>query len=173
MPRLCHVLWRVIILTLRRISLVAKAAFGGIVLCALLATLGASPNLKTLYDQHRWFEPRDAIHGQSAPPLYQGAVAAAFNDTKSAEKFLNEAIRAEPASQNARDAHSILAKRDTITLPEISLRVGGFDAMLRPAQVYPKPVGDDFRHGLLGMDMLSQAREVRVDFTSMTIQLSR
>jgi hypothetical protein len=61
--------------------------------------------------------------------------------------------------------------RETITLPEIQLRVGGLKTTLRPAQVFSKPVGDDFHHCLLGLDVLSQAREVRIDFRSMTLQL--
>jgi aspartyl protease len=61
--------------------------------------------------------------------------------------------------------------RETTVLPEIRLRVGGLEASLRPVQVFSKPVGDDFHHGLLGLDVLSQAREVRIDFRSMTLQL--
>src|SRR5262245_55082975 len=60
---------------------------------------------------------------------------------------------------------------EATVLPEIQLRIGGFDTTLRPAPVFSKPVGDDFHHGLLGMDLLSQAREVRVDFRSMTLEL--
>jgi Aspartyl protease len=62
-------------------------------------------------------------------------------------------------------------ERETIALPEIQLLVGGLNTTLRPAQVFSKPVGDDFHHGLLGMDMLSQAREVSIDFRSMMLEL--
>ena len=62
-------------------------------------------------------------------------------------------------------------ERATIVLPEIPLRIGGLNTALRPAQVFSKPVGDDFHHGLIGMDLLSQAREVRIDFVSMTLEL--
>lgn len=62
-------------------------------------------------------------------------------------------------------------ERDATVLPEIQLRVGGFETTLRLAPVFAKPVGDVFHHGLLGMDLLSQAREARVDFRSMTLQL--
>lgn len=61
--------------------------------------------------------------------------------------------------------------RDIVSLPELELQVGGFDTALKPAEVYCKPVGDDSRYGLLGMDLLVQAREVRVDFRSMTVEL--
>jgi Aspartyl protease len=62
-------------------------------------------------------------------------------------------------------------ERNIIELPEIQFRVGGFDATLRPARVFPKPVGNDFRYGHLGMDVLSQAREVRINFEAMTLEL--
>lgn len=62
-------------------------------------------------------------------------------------------------------------ERATIVLPELQLRIGGLNTALRHAQVFSKPVGDDFNHGLIGMDLLSQAREVRMDFVSMTIEL--
>lgn len=64
-------------------------------------------------------------------------------------------------------------QRTTISLPKVRLRVGGLNTTLRPAQVFPKPVGDDFHHGLLGMDVLSQANTVRIDFTSMRLTLVR
>jgi clan AA aspartic protease (TIGR02281 family) len=62
-------------------------------------------------------------------------------------------------------------ERDIVSLPELQLQVGGFDTVLKPAQVFSKPVGNDSRYGLLGMDLLTQARKVRVDFRSMTVQL--
>jgi hypothetical protein len=40
-----------------------------------------------------------------------------------------------------------------------------------PTQVFSKSAGDGFHHGLVGMDVLSQAREVRIDFDSMTLEL--
>ncbi len=62
-------------------------------------------------------------------------------------------------------------EREIVSLPELQLQVGGFDTVLRPAQVFSKPVGNDSRYGLLGMDLLTQARKVRVDFRSMTVHL--
>jgi clan AA aspartic protease (TIGR02281 family) len=62
-------------------------------------------------------------------------------------------------------------ERETVSLPELQLQVGGFDTVLKPAQVFSKPVGNDSRYGLLGMDLLAQARKVRVDFRSMTVSL--
>jgi tetratricopeptide (TPR) repeat protein len=68
-----------------------------------------SGSLQSLYDQHRWFELRDAIKDQKAPPLYLGAVATAFNDTKSAERYLNRIIKLDPKSENAYEAYGLLA----------------------------------------------------------------
>ena len=50
--------------------------------------------------------------------------------------------------------------RETTVLPE-----------LKPARVLPRPVGNDLRHGLLGMDLLHPAREVVLDFRNMTVTL--
>ena len=62
-------------------------------------------------------------------------------------------------------------ERETIELPEMQFRVAGFAATLRPARVYFKLVGNEFHYGHLGMDVLSQAREVRLDFVSMTLDM--
>jgi hypothetical protein len=62
-------------------------------------------------------------------------------------------------------------ERDASVLPEIRLRVGGLETILQPAKVFSKPVGDDFHYGLLGLDVLTQAREVQIDFRSMTLKL--
>jgi tetratricopeptide (TPR) repeat protein len=61
--------------------------------------------------------------------------------------------------------------RNIVSLPELQLQVGGFDTVLKPAEVFSKPVGNDSRYGLLGMDLLTQARKVKVDFRSMMVQL--
>lgn len=62
---------------------------------------------------------------------------------------------------------------ETIVLPEIEMEVGGLKTMLRPATIFSKPVGDDFHEGLLGMDILGQAQQVRIDFRSMVLQLTQ
>jgi hypothetical protein len=61
--------------------------------------------------------------------------------------------------------------RETVRLPELLLQVGGLETRLRPARIYAKPTGDETHHGLLGMDVLSQAREVRIDFSRMRLDL--
>lgn len=62
-------------------------------------------------------------------------------------------------------------EHDVIVLPEVRMQIGGFDTLLRPANIFSPPVGDARSHGNLGMDLLSQASEVTIDFRSMTLGL--
>jgi hypothetical protein len=59
-----------------------------------LATASGKSELKLLYDQHRWFDLREAMkrNEQNVPELYLGAVASAFNNREDAEKYLRRAI---------------------------------------------------------------------------------
>ena len=95
--------WGLATWTTRSIALFA------VLFVAALAHAQAGDSLRSLYDQHRFFELRDAIKSQSVSALYLGAVASAFNDTKRAEKYLNRVIKLEPASDNAYEAHGQLA----------------------------------------------------------------
>lgn len=61
------------------------------------------------------------------------------------------------------------AEREIVVIPEVRLRVGGLDAVLRPANLFFKPVGNDLQHGNLGLDVLSQATEVMIDFQAMSL----
>jgi hypothetical protein len=63
------------------------------------------------------------------------------------------------------------AEREIILVPDVRLNVGGRAATLAQGKLFSKPVGDDRFHGLLGMDVLSQATEVTIDFRSMTLTL--
>jgi hypothetical protein len=65
------------------------------------------------------------------------------------------------------------AEVDVITLPELALRISGFDAVLRPAQVLLKDMTPDSRwwHVWGGLDLLNQARVVTLDLKSMTLAL--
>jgi len=62
---------------------------------------------------------------------------------------------------------------DAITLTELALRINGFNAVLRPAQVLLKETTSDSRwwHIWIGLDLLNQARVVTIDFKSMTLAL--
>jgi Aspartyl protease len=61
--------------------------------------------------------------------------------------------------------------RDIIVIPGMHLKVGGKDTTLPEGKLFSRPVGDDRFHGLLGMDVLTQAAEVTIDFRSMTLTL--
>lgn len=61
--------------------------------------------------------------------------------------------------------------RDVMVVPDVRLRVGGKDVRLARGNVFARPIGDDRFHGLLGMDVLSQAASVSIDFRSMTLML--
>ncbi|MGH9162964.1 MAG: hypothetical protein ACRD2X_23625, partial [Vicinamibacteraceae bacterium] len=63
------------------------------------------------------------------------------------------------------------ADRNVVVIPGLQLKVGGKDTTLPEGKLFAKPVGDDRFHGLLGMDVLSQATEVTIDFRSMTLTL--
>jgi len=61
----------------------------------------------------------------------------------------------------------------SITVPELTLRIGGLDTALRPAHVLATQAtaAGQRDHGNLGMDLLGQARRVTLDFRSMSLEL--
>jgi hypothetical protein len=63
-----------------------------------------SPLAKT----HRWFELRAAASDRSSP-LVRGALAAAFNDSATAERVLRGVIRDGRSSETLDDAYALLA----------------------------------------------------------------
>jgi tetratricopeptide (TPR) repeat protein len=85
-------------------ALMTMLVFGG------LASASGNPALNLLYQQHRWFELREAIkgHEQNVAALYLGAVASAFNDCEGAERYLLRAIQRAPNPRDASEAHEML-----------------------------------------------------------------
>ena len=67
------------------------------------------PDLKSLYDAHKWSELRDAIRHKKAPALYRGAVGYAFNNFRQAEINFRSAIRSAPHSGQAYEAYEGLS----------------------------------------------------------------
>ena len=61
------------------------------------------------------------------------------------------------------------AEREIVVVPQILLRIGTFDGVRQPANIFSKPVGNDFHSGNLGVDVLSQAAEVSIDFRAMSL----
>ena len=67
----------------------------------------ANPQLKPLYDAHRWFELRNAVARTGAPVFYQIAVESAFNQPL-AERDLNALISLKPDPATMTEAREIL-----------------------------------------------------------------
>jgi Aspartyl protease len=67
------------------------------------------PDLRSLYDAHRWFALRDTVRKTDAPLFYRGAVACVFNDVRQCEKKSKALIRSQPHSEQAHAVHSLLA----------------------------------------------------------------
>lgn len=59
---------------------------------------------------------------------------------------------------------------EVIEIPAYSFTIGGFEASLRPARLFPKGVGKPGLHGLLGLDVMRQARRMTVDFRTMVVK---
>ncbi len=60
---------------------------------------------------------------------------------------------------------------DSITLPEVKLRIADLDAILRPAHVLLKQIGAKCCAGNFGMDLLKQGRAFKIDFGAMPLEL--
>jgi hypothetical protein len=70
---------------------------------------GEGANLKSLYEEHRWFELRDFVEKHGASAFYQGAVKCAFNDLGRCETDFRGIFNSTPSSYEAIEAHRILA----------------------------------------------------------------
>lgn len=75
---------------------------------SMFAGKDGSQELDSLYVGHHWFQLRDASVGLKTPALYQGAVAAAFDQRDEAVANLQRAIAAAPHSQEAVEARDLL-----------------------------------------------------------------
>jgi predicted aspartyl protease len=62
-------------------------------------------------------------------------------------------------------------KFDSVTLPELGIRVGDADTVLSPAHVLLKSIGASYCIGNFGMDLFRQAAAMKIDFSAMTLQL--
>lgn len=70
--------------------------------------VGRDSALRALYEAHDWPGLRRALEESEGPTLYQGAVAAAFNDAR-AEGLLRSAIESSPVSEEAYEAYEGLS----------------------------------------------------------------
>lgn len=67
------------------------------------------PDLKALYNAHRWFELRDSVVKGTTPEFYQAAVACVFNDLPRCEKELAHVIKSAARTDDAIEGHRLLA----------------------------------------------------------------
>ena len=65
-------------------------------------------DLRSLYDGHHWFQLRDAVSKTESRRIYQGAVAAAFNQRDEPEICVQRAIAATSASDESAAARELL-----------------------------------------------------------------
>jgi predicted aspartyl protease len=60
---------------------------------------------------------------------------------------------------------------DSVTIPELTFRLGDIDTVLRPAHVLLKHPGNKCCVGNIGLDLLKQGRAFKIDFGAMTLEL--
>ena len=102
--------------------------FANLALCLLVASevfAQRTPDLKSLYQEHRWFELRDATSiGGSA--FYRGAVECAFAQLTKCETDLHSVVKSGSSSEDTTEAHRILVS--------VYFRLGMYKAALREAE---------------------------------------
>ncbi len=64
-----------------------------------------------------------------------------------------------------------IKEQEIVSLPELKLAVAGFEALIRPAEIFGASVGDRAHHGNLGMEVLAQAGSVTLDFQAMRLTM--
>jgi predicted aspartyl protease len=62
-------------------------------------------------------------------------------------------------------------KFDSVTLPELRIRIGDSDTVLSPAHVLLKSIGANCCVGNFGLDLFKQAYALKIDFNAMTLEL--
>jgi predicted aspartyl protease len=118
-----------------------------VVLCSLLffafctSARANDATLKPLYDGHRWFELRDSVEKQNVSAFYLGVVACAFNDLRRCEKNLRVAFNSAPRSDEAVEAHRILASA-YFTHGKYSKALAQVDAILALRPTDPDALSD-------------------------------
>ena len=121
-------------------QLLRVAAIVGGFWSSVVAQAPTNTSLERLYQRHSWFELRDAVAGKSAPALYSGAVASAFNRTADAEKYLNRAVREAATTEAANEAREALVN--------LYMRLGRSSDMIRVLDeaLAAAPSRSDFRN---------------------------
>ena len=115
----------------------------------------ANPQLKPLYDAHRWFELRNAVARPGAPVFYQIAVESAFNQPL-AERDLNALISLKPAPATFNEARELLIAS--------YYRAGRYKEAFAQAKAIlsKKPDAEDIRNILPTLKVLSSFQDQTV-----------
>jgi predicted aspartyl protease len=79
--------------------------------------------------------------------------------------------RGKPGTWSLSGAGGTVEAQTTI-LPELVLEVGGFTAALHPVHILAKGAGPETYHGIVGMDLLDQAKTITIDFQTMRMTLA-
>ena len=81
---------------------------------ALLVATGAArqdADFATPYENHQWFELRDAAARVAAvPPFYRAAIACAFHDASRCESTVQTALATGPTTTQAYELHELLSQ---------------------------------------------------------------
>ena len=112
----------------------------------------ANPQLKPLYDAHRWFELRNAVARTGVPVFYQIAVESAFNQPL-AERDLNALISLKPDPATITEAREILIAS--------YYRAGRYKEAFAQAKAIlsKKPDAEDIRNILPTLKVLSSFQD--------------
>ena len=123
-----------------------------------------------------WFTPVTRVQFQGTPldlMLDTGNVGGSQLWERFAREFAPLlAARGQPGTKRLTQVGGA-AEHAVVVLPELRLRVAGFDTMLSPANVFRAPVGQEPLHGNLGLDLLREADAVTIDFRAMSLTLHR
>src|SRR5258708_22455160 len=60
---------------------------------------------------------------------------------------------------------------ESISLPQLELKIGGFPTVLKPAHILQGGPDQGCEYGTLGMDLLKQGHRTTIDFGSMTLTM--
>jgi predicted aspartyl protease len=83
------------------------------------------------------------------------------------------AVLEKSGKKDSRDVQTLggVKKFESVTVPELTFRIGSVDTFLRPAQVITNEAGNKCCVGNFGMDLLKQGRAFKIDFTAMRLDL--
>jgi hypothetical protein len=133
---------------------------------ACVAANSDRPDLKSLYDTHRWFELRDSVAKGGAPVFYKGVVACAFNDLRRCEKKLRAVLDSDSRSDEAVESHRVLASA-YFTHAKYKKALAQVDAILAL-----RPGDSDALSGRPVIAILSESPEQGIVLRHTTVELA-